>query len=53
MTRWIGNIRIGWLWSCPWRIEWARRCEYWWRYQLGPLYALQYRTTEDAPQEQP
>lgn len=30
----------------PWRIEWARKFEYWYRYQCGPFYVLRYRRGE-------
>jgi len=32
-------MRIGFLWSCPWRLGW-HSFEYWTRYQCGPFYVL-------------
>ena len=31
---------FGFMWFCPWRIEWKRPFEYWYRSQLGPFYYL-------------
>jgi hypothetical protein len=36
------GLYIGFLWNCPWRIEWRRRFEYWDRSQCGPFYILQF-----------
>ena len=31
---------IGFQWDCPWRIEWKRPFEWWYRTQFGPFYYL-------------
>lgn len=36
-------MKFGFQWNCPWRLEWARKFEYWYRYQCGPFYVLRYR----------
>lgn len=36
-------ISFGFMWSCPWRVEWKRRYEYWHRSQFGPFYVLHWR----------
>lgn len=36
----IGNVVIGFMLLCPWRIQTGKSFEYWWRYQLGPFYVL-------------
>ena len=41
-------MKLGFMWNCPWRIEWRRRFEYWDRCQLGPFYALLHRRGEVA-----
>lgn len=33
-------VRIGFMWRCPWRLEWKRPFDHWKRTQLGPFYAL-------------
>jgi hypothetical protein len=38
-------MKIGFLWHCPWRLEWKRVHEYWYRSQLGPFYILHPRRT--------
>lgn len=41
---WRGKtVKFGFMWSCPWRVQWKHRFEYWDRSQLGPFYALHYR----------
>lgn len=39
--------RFGFMWNCPWRIEWRRPFEYWDRCQFGPFYALVGRKGSD------
>ena len=36
-------MRLGFMWNCPWRIEWKKPFEYWDRYQLGSFFLLHYR----------
>lgn len=34
---------IGFMWNCPWRVEWKTPHEYWDRTQFGPFYYLHHK----------
>ena len=41
-------MKIGFMWNCPWRIEWRAQREYWDRCQFGPFYLLLRPTRKGA-----
>lgn len=44
-------MKFGFMWNCPWRVQWKRRFEYWYRTQFGPFYALHPRRHDAAEDE--
>lgn len=36
------KLRFGFMWNCPWRLQWRKDFEFWSRTQVGPFYVLDY-----------